>query len=105
VTTPRRQTTKASTLFATATVTALVLALPGFAHACPVCFDPKEPNRIAFLVSTAFLSLLPLGLMGGVIYWLWKSAKAAEEAERQPVTDDAREPARARPEVAPSLPA
>ena len=54
------------------------------AFACPVCFQGNE-NRLAFLITTVFLSLLPLGLIGGVVYWLRRVALAGEaqaEAER-----------------------
>jgi len=54
----------------------LVLALPDVAHACPVCFDPREENRFAFLATTVFLSLVPLGMVGGVGLWLRKRARA-----------------------------
>ena len=40
------------------------------ADACPVCFNAKEETRWAFYFSTAFLSLLPLSIVGGVILWI-----------------------------------
>ena len=40
------------------------------ADACPVCFSAKEETRVAFYISTAFLSLLPLSLVGGIILWI-----------------------------------
>ncbi len=55
---------------------ALVLALvllalmPDLAHACAVCFDQKEKNRAAFFATTIFMSLLPLGMAGGLGLWL-----------------------------------
>ena len=54
---------------------AALLVLPDAAHACPVCFDSRDENRQAFLVTTAFLSLLPLGMVGGVGLWLRKRAR------------------------------
>lgn len=53
----------------------LVAVLPEAAHACPVCFDPREENRFAFLATTIFLSLVPLGMVGGVGMWLRKRAR------------------------------
>jgi len=53
---------------------ALVL-LPEVAHACPVCFDPREENRVAYLATTAFMSLFPLGVVGGFTMWLRKRAR------------------------------
>lgn len=59
----------------------LVLATPEAALACPVCFDPREENRLAFLLTTIFLSLLPLGLVAGVGLWIRRRWREAEEAE------------------------
>ena len=53
----------------------LVVALPDVAHACPVCFDPREENRFAFLATTVFMSLVPLGMVGGVGLWLRRRAR------------------------------
>lgn len=47
-----------------------VVALPDVAHACAACFDATDENRQAFLVTTAFLTLLPLGMVGGAGLWL-----------------------------------
>ncbi len=49
--------------------TALLL-LPGAAGACSVCFSATEENRIAFIATTVFLSVLPLSLLGGIGWWL-----------------------------------
>jgi len=49
---------------------AAVLATPAVAYACPVCFDANEANRTAFILTTIFLSLLPLGMVGGIAYWI-----------------------------------
>ena len=53
-----------------ASVVALLLLVPEAAHACPVCFDASDENRQAFLATTVFLSLLPLGMVGGVGLWM-----------------------------------
>lgn len=56
-------------------VLALLAALPETAYACPVCFDPREENRLAFLATTIFMSLVPLGMVGGMGLWLRKRAR------------------------------
>jgi hypothetical protein len=61
---------------------AWLLLLPGLAHACPVCFDASEETRGAFLATTAFLSILPLGMLAGTGAWLRKLAKRADQEER-----------------------
>ena len=53
----------------------LVLAVgsilsPGLARACSVCLGGTADNRIEFILTTALLTFLPLGLIGGVVYGL-----------------------------------
>ena len=59
----------------------LVLLLPEALHACPVCFDARDENRRAFLVATAFLSLLPLAMVGGAGLWLRRRSRRIDEDE------------------------
>lgn len=56
-------------------VLALVALLPEAAHACPVCFDANDENRQAFIVTTAFLSLLPLGMVAGAGLWIRRRSR------------------------------
>ena len=63
-----------------ASVVALLL-VPEAAHACPVCFDASDENRQAFLATTVFLSLLPLGMVGGVGLWMRRRVKQLGESE------------------------
>ena len=62
--------------------------LPGVAEACSVCFSATEQSRTAFIVTTVFLSVLPLAMVGGGVVWLRLrirriAAEAAEVAERE----------------------
>ena len=61
---------------------ALVLLLPEVAAACPVCFDSRDENRQAFLATTAFLTLLPLGMVAGAGLWLRKRSREIDEEMR-----------------------
>jgi len=66
---------------------AIILA-PGMARACAVC---GQNNQTAFLVPTIFLSLLPLGLIGGGVYWWRRSSgtrRGGEFDEREDPTAD-----------------
>lgn len=54
---------------------ALAAVAPADVWACAVCFDPREENRFAFLATTIFLSLVPLGMVGGVGLWLRRRAR------------------------------
>lgn len=71
---------------------ALLLAamlLPAQALACPVCSAGRDDAaREAFFATTVFLSLLPLGMFGGIVYWLVRRARAAESSELFPTTEE-----------------
>jgi len=63
----------------------LLAALPAEALACAVCFSGRtDETRVAFGISTAGMTLLPLLLIGGTAWWLRRRAReiAAEEAAR-----------------------
>jgi hypothetical protein len=62
-----------------------LVALPDVAYACAVCFDSTDENRQAFLITTAFLTLLPLGMVTGAGLWLRKRAR--ETAREEPGTE------------------
>lgn len=56
--------------------TALALLLvPGVAQACAVCGQGSGLNRSAFLITTIILSLLPLGMIAGGLWWLVRHAR------------------------------
>jgi len=55
------------------------------AWACAVCGgQDDEDTRQAFIDTTIFLSLLPLGLIGGGGLWLWRRAHELEHAPHAP---------------------
>ena len=51
------------------------LALPVTANACAVCFSGTDESRLAFILTTGLLTFLPLGMIGGAIYWAHRKAK------------------------------
>ena len=55
--------------------------LPTLALACPVCGTAKESTREAFLATTIVMSLLPLAIIGGGVWWLWRRAQALDAVE------------------------
>lgn len=55
--------------------------VPEALHACAVCFDPRAENRFAFIATTAFLSLLPLGMVAGAGVWLRRRVQELEGME------------------------
>jgi uncharacterized iron-regulated membrane protein len=73
-------------------VVVLVMGTPQAAWACAVCNAGQvESSRLAFILMTAMLSLLPFFLVGSVIWWLRRRARelnalesAAHQALEQP---------------------
>jgi hypothetical protein len=62
---------------------ALAIAAPLDASACPSCLAAQDSDvQAAFLAATAFMTFLPLGLIGGLVYWLRRRLRQldAEEA-------------------------
>ncbi len=47
---------------------------PAAAPACSVCFSATEENRLAFLLTTIFLTFLPLTLIGAGLWMLRRRA-------------------------------
>jgi len=66
---------------------ALWLLAPRAVHACSVCFGGQEGDtRMAFILTTAFLTFLPLLIIGGAVWWLRRRFRqlALEESGRAP---------------------
>ena len=63
---------------------ALLALLPALALACPVCGGGGDSPRsqAAFFNTTILLSLLPLGMIGGGVWWLRGQAQDGEFEER-----------------------
>lgn len=65
-----------------ASLSLLLLAMPGIAEACAVCMGGQEDaSRVAFVVTTALLTLLPLGLLGGALLFLRRRFRALSLSE------------------------
>lgn len=58
------------------------LLAPELAGACAVCSAGREEeNRFAFLMMTLFMSVTPLLLIGGLVYWIRSRVLAQESRE------------------------
>ena len=55
-----------------AALAAVLVALPRIAVACPVCMAADARRMNAYVVTTVFLSLVPLGVIGGIGWLVWK---------------------------------
>lgn len=67
-----------------AVVALAVVALPRLAAACAVCgAGANDGSVVGFLIGTILLSLTPLALIGGAVFYLLRRARriAAEEAD------------------------
>lgn len=68
-----------------ALVASLVVTLaPTIAAACSVCTTGKEDDtRIAFELMTAFMTVIPFVLVGGVFWWLRGRLREVETAHER----------------------
>lgn len=58
------------------TVGALVLAAPAPIAACAVCgLNGTRDNGLAYLAMTVVMSGLPLAMIGGVVFWVYRRSK------------------------------
>lgn len=62
-------------LFA-ALLAAFLVCLPALAAACPACGVGNGRNKMAFFITTIFLSLLPLAFIGGLMLWVVRSSRS-----------------------------
>ncbi len=63
---------------------AAVALFPETAEACAVCGPGTEESRVAFIITTGFMTALPLALIGGVVYAL---RRRLAEMERRSQAD------------------
>ena len=76
-----------SASFPSVALAALLVLAPRVVHACAVCFGGQEGDtRMAFILTTAFLTFLPLLIIGGAVWWLRRRFRqlALEESGRAP---------------------
>jgi hypothetical protein len=62
-----------------ATAAVAVAWAADLAYACPSCASPLEENRQAFVDTTVFLTVVPLMMMGGFIWWLRRRIRAMDD--------------------------
>jgi len=72
---------------------AFVLAAPSVSSACAVCSAGKdEENAAAFLLSTVFMSLTPLIVIGTLVYVLYRRIQKLEAESATSESSEARLP-------------
>lgn len=61
----------------------LLVQLPSVARACAVCTAGRdEENQLAFLLSTIFMSALPLLAVGTLVFVIWRRLRKLEDELR-----------------------
>lgn len=73
--------------FAGALAVAVTLAVD-VACACPSCASPLEENRQAFVDTTIFLTVVPLMMIGGLIWWIRRKVRERDAALEIAVPDN-----------------
>lgn len=59
----------------------LALLIPALANACAVCGFGPDPRRASFFWTMVLLSLLPLGILGGLIALFRRAFAAGDFAD------------------------
>ena len=54
--------------------------LADVARACPSCASPLEENRQAFVDTTIFLTVVPLMMIGGFVWWIRRKTREVDQA-------------------------
>jgi sulfite exporter TauE/SafE len=76
----RRAAVRIRALFAAATLSAIA-GVPGVSAACAVCFaGTDDASRVAFISTTVFMTLLPLGLLGTAGWWAYRRFQVLDRA-------------------------
>lgn len=74
--------TRARHALAIALGAAAALALPEVASACPMCLSGQGGGTgKAFAIGSLFLSVLPLAVIGGAVFWLRRRARQLGRVE------------------------
>ena len=53
-------------------IAAVVALIPGLSWACPACMVNNPKTAATYLGMTLIMSALPILLVGGIGYWLWR---------------------------------
>jgi hypothetical protein len=59
---------------------AAAVCVADWARACPSCASPLEENRQAFVDTTIFMTVVPLLMIGGLVFWIRRKAQHMEQA-------------------------
>lgn len=54
--------------------------------ACTVCGVGKEESRMAFLLTTGILTVIPLAMIGFIVHYIYRQVKARESKLKETAT-------------------
>jgi len=57
--------------------------VPSSVQACAVCFSGNQETLNAYYGTAIVLSILPLAMVGGIVYWVYKKYKHVPAADIQ----------------------
>jgi hypothetical protein len=64
-------------------IAVFISLLPGLAEACPKCFAAAGKQVLnAYYASIAFMSLIPLGIIGAVLIWIHRQTHPRHSNEK-----------------------
>lgn len=71
----------------------LLLVAPSVAEACSKCLSGRsDETKLAYILTTVFLSLLPPLAIGAVVWWLVRRARAMARSDAARVSTSAAQP-------------
>jgi hypothetical protein len=66
-------------------IAVFLLLLPAVIEACPKCFAATGKQVLnAYYVSIAFMSLIPLGIIGAVLTWIYRQSHSQRMKDKTP---------------------
>lgn len=61
----------------------LLLLWPNISAACPKCFGASAKQVLnAYYVSIAFMALIPVGIIGGILTWLQRQNRRQLDSQK-----------------------
>jgi hypothetical protein len=73
-------------------VSLLLVLVPNAVWACPVCGTAPARSQAAYVWMTAMMTLLPLAVIGTLVFLLFRRLRAHEPPRRDPVAAASVEP-------------
>jgi hypothetical protein len=64
-------------------ISTVLVLVPRLAAACAVCFAGRSDEaRVAFVATSGLLTVLPLLMIGSLVWWLFRRARQIRDDDR-----------------------